>query len=166
MAKKSPLEKMVAIGLKGLTEKLASYLPPEIPEPERKRLKTMAHREMLTAYETLRSRFRRRAEQTQGEPTLNVSRLKVTTACKVLNLEPPKVGKPVDLEVAKKHQRAAMRAYHPDVNPNGREEFQAAVAAYETLVEYNDALIAKAINDEQERLNKPFNPEGGNNGVP
>lgn len=141
-AKKTVVESIIDTGVAGLADYLVGMLPPQVPESERRRLRKSVHGEIRATVETLRTKLRRRAS---NEP-IDVSRLKVLAACKVLNVPAPKVGQPVDLTLAKKHQRQAVRAYHPDANGGNdanRNEFEAAVKAYEVLEDYNESLTTK-----------------------
>jgi hypothetical protein len=71
-------------------------------------------------------------------------------SCDLLNVPRPRWGKPVDQQRAWKHQKASLRATHPDVlgHEGGREAFQAFKDAYQDIVAYNDSLRAKGVGIE------------------
>jgi hypothetical protein len=68
----------------------------------------------------------------------------VYAACELLSLDPPPRGKPVDLQLARKRQRQALRTLHPDaVGPGREEDFQAVCTAFELLTQYNEQIAAR-----------------------
>lgn len=132
------LNRAASTGLKMLTTKIMSVLPDGIPDVERRRIEKQVYGDLSSAYDVVRIRITRK----QSAP-VPIDRLKVLAACDVLNVSRPKAGKPVDLVLAKTNQRAAVRAYHPDANGGNestRNEFEAAVKAYEVLEAYNESL--------------------------
>lgn len=87
------------------------------------------------------SHFTGRMNDAKTPLTAPISRRKLLDACEALRVPIPPVGKPVNLEIAKKNKRHASRLYHPDVTGNGNETtralFEAAVEAYSVLEQYN-----------------------------
>ncbi len=74
---------------------------------------------------------------------LAVSRKSVTQACQVLNMRPPKVGQPVDMETARLQRKRHARAYHPDSHGGSeatRDQYQAVMEAFKLLETYNESL--------------------------
>jgi hypothetical protein len=67
-----------------------------------------------------------------------ISRGKLIEACYTLGMDPPRVGKNVDIKKISKQWRIHARQYHPDVNPNASAQFEAAKIAYELLKEYHE----------------------------
>ncbi len=133
------LDVMVTEGSKKLADRMVtSYLPEEVaPPPVREQLRAEAEREIYNALNTVRTRFTTFAQQGMN---LMKPRKEVLAACKVLQVEPPKLGKPVDLDKANRNKRSQMKTYHPDISPNTRDEFEAAARAYDVLANYNAAL--------------------------
>jgi hypothetical protein len=74
---------------------------------------------------------------------VRVKPAKLLSACSALSMDPPKHGKPVDLNHAKTQKKKLVRLYHPDVagsNEGTRSMYEAVINAYETLTEYNQQL--------------------------
>ncbi len=75
--------------------------------------------------------------------TIAVSRKSIIQACIALNMKPPKVGQPVDMETARLQRRRHARAYHPDSHGGSeatREQYQAVIEAFKLLETYNESL--------------------------
>lgn len=137
-------KRLTDIGLKLLTKKLMTTMPDGMSEAERKLMEKRVRAELNSAFDSVRHKFTRVAK---NQP-IDVDRLKVLAACDTLNVPRPKPGRPVDLAKAKRHQRQAVRAYHPDMNGGDqkhRNEFEAAVKAYDVLEVYNESLVKKPI---------------------
>lgn len=72
-----------------------------------------------------------------------VSQNKVSRACTILRMDPPKRGKPADLSKARSNKRKLAKQYHPDVAGAGlREQYEAVLNAYTTLEDFNAMLAA------------------------
>jgi len=71
---------------------------------------------------------------------LLVTRAKVTKACGVLNMDPPKPGKPVDMKFAQSRKRVLAKTYHPDVSPHTRDQYEAVLEAFAVLEDYEEML--------------------------
>lgn len=72
---------------------------------------------------------------------LLVTRAKVSRACGILNMDPPsRHGKPVDMKVAQSRKRTLAKTYHPDVSPHTRDQYEAVLAAYADLEDYDEML--------------------------
>lgn len=66
----------------------------------------------------------------------------IVDACDTLVMDPPDVGKPVDLRIARRQQRRLGKLYHPDVcgNESLRPKYEAVNQAYTVLETYNESL--------------------------
>ena len=95
--------------------------------------------------------FQNRLKQRQRDHLVPevVSRKAVFAACRTLQVDPPKIGAPVDDAAAKRNKRQMVRAYHPDAfgvnNDATRDMYEAVIAAYETIAQYNDSLRRKNV---------------------
>lgn len=68
-----------------------------------------------------------------------ITRRRFVEACKRLRMPIPGIGKPIDLDLARKQKRKLCREYHPDLRPeteHTRIEFEAIVEAYRTVERY------------------------------
>jgi hypothetical protein len=68
-----------------------------------------------------------------------ISRRRFVEACKRLLVPIPGIGKPIDLDFARKQKRKLSRAYHPDLNretEQTRIEFEAIIEAYRIVEQY------------------------------
>jgi hypothetical protein len=61
------------------------------------------------------------------------TRRNLIKALSVLGISPPRPGQSIKLEEARKSMRRLARAYHPDVNPNGSEQFHKVIDAFTTI---------------------------------
>lgn len=86
--------------------------------------------------------FGRAVSRAREVPTGPVSRRKLMEACQTLNMTPPKVNAPVDMDKAKNQKRKFVRVYHVDVtgNESTRAAFEAVVAAFDICEQYNQQL--------------------------
>lgn len=66
----------------------------------------------------------------------------VIAACRTLLLDPPKLGKPVDLAIANSRKKSLARAYHPDGGGSAATtaQYQEVLEAYATLESYNESV--------------------------
>ncbi len=69
-----------------------------------------------------------------------VTRFQIIKSCRKLGMDPPKIGKPVDMAKAKKQKNMLARQYHPDPNDGGGNpgELQAVMESYFALQRYNE----------------------------
>ena len=143
-AQKSFLEVLATEGAKRLSKRAVDqWLPQTVNPALKEKLRAEAEREIFNALEAVRWRFRKITELGKN---VVMSRKDVLKACHVLQVPAPKIGSPVDLELANKNRRAQMKTYHPDVSPNTRDEYEAAVKAYDVLAAYNAALEGSTAN--------------------
>lgn len=94
--------------------------------------------QVMTASWTAKITRAKQRHEAQQNTTLLVTRTKVTQACRTLGMDPPKPGKPADMQTAHSRKRALAKAYHPDVSPNTRDQYEAVLEAYDTLEAYNE----------------------------
>jgi hypothetical protein len=90
----------------------------------------------------------RQYEKSAASIATDVPRRQVVEASRLLGVDPPKAGKPVDLVSAKKHQKRLAREYHPDTHGGSehtRAQYEAVIAAYLTLQKYNESLGAQSV---------------------
>ena len=82
-----------------------------------------------------------------------VSHRKVREACETLNLPKPRPGERVDVVELKKHYRALAAQYHPDRtgNEESRHLFEAVVAAYRLLEQYNEEIPDDGVEGREAR---------------
>jgi hypothetical protein len=62
------------------------------------------------------------------------TRRSLLKAFNTLGINPPRAGQSIKLEEARKSMRKLARAYHPDVNPNGSDQFRKVIDAF-TMIE-------------------------------
>jgi hypothetical protein len=71
----------------------------------------------------------------------------VFDACRTLQVDTPKVNGLVDEVAAKRNKRQMVRVYHPDAtrvaSDTTRAMYEAVIAAFETIVQYNDSIRSK-----------------------
>jgi len=88
--------------------------------------------------------YRARVAGTKAQSArVSIKPAKLLSACSALSMDPPKHGKPVDLNRAKTQKKKLVRLYHPDIaggNDGTRGMYEAVINAYETLSEYNQQL--------------------------
>ncbi len=84
-------------------------------------LDTVMYREMINV---------RLASAIRDDSNALSDRQVLIDACETLRLDPPRVGRPIDLKIARKKMKNLARAYHPDVNAHGAEHFQRVIAAF------------------------------------
>lgn len=105
------------------------------------RLLTEVDVEMRRVVTWLKSRVYLSSKSASEKQLISRPRKEIVTWCHTLNIDPPRVGKPVDHDVLRRQFRILSLAYHPDRNP-GRpemEEKQRAVnSAYDGLIAYNE----------------------------
>jgi len=91
--------------------------------------------------------FQNRLKQKQLPVPEVVSRRAVFDACRTLQIDTPKVNGLVDEVAAKRNKRQLVRVYHPDAthvaNDTTRAMYEAVIAAYETIIQYNDSIRSK-----------------------
>lgn len=91
-------------------------------------------------------RARKWVESARAEPA--VGRRAVIDACATLAMDPPEPGMPVDLKVARRHQRRQARLYHPDAHGGSeatRASYQRVMQAWETLERYNTERTGRPV---------------------
>lgn len=139
---KSLLDEVTRAGAKYLARKMVKLaLPDDFPASERARLTESAATEIRAAVDLVRQRLKKATAAPPVDPSVyTVQWTKVLAACRVLNLKPPRQGRPVDAVKVKAHWRAAMAAYHPDKGPGHEAECAAATAARDVLDAYNEGL--------------------------
>jgi hypothetical protein len=70
-----------------------------------------------------------------------ITRRNVTEACKVLQMKPPKPGRPADLSLARRQRRQLMHMLHPDKNQQGNvDDIMKVHNAFYVLEKYNQQL--------------------------
>lgn len=74
---------------------------------------------------------RRAGQDILAEP----ERKDLLKACRVLSMEPPKPGEPIDMVTAKKNKKKLARVYHPDKvgNDSTTDKYQEVIEAYNVL---------------------------------
>jgi hypothetical protein len=80
--------------------------------------------------------FTTRVQRIKSNNVKPVSRRQALDACNILHMDPPKMGLPCDLALAKGQMRKFVKTYHPD---HGGEQslYEAVIAAYSILKDYN-----------------------------
>lgn len=76
-------------------------------------------------------------------PVAIVARQVVVQACHTLGMDPPGVGKPVDMQKAKQQRKLYLRQYHPDVHGGSeatRPLYEATNEAFRIIEQYNENL--------------------------
>ncbi len=71
------------------------------------------------------------------------ARVHIIAACRKLSMDPPRLGKPVDLATANKQRKRLGRAYHPDAHGGETSlltQFNEVMEAYRVLEQYNESL--------------------------
>ncbi len=132
------LDTLATEGAKRISERMMNaYMPPTIEAFMKEQMRVEAEREIYNVLSMVKQRFKNAA--TVGANMMK-PRTEMLAACKVLQVPFPRRGKPVDLAQAAKNRKAQMRLFHPDISPNTRDDFEAAVKAYATLVTYNASL--------------------------
>lgn len=80
--------------------------------------------------------------QSQSEQGLLRS---VRKACQLLQIDPPRPGKPIDLKRAETVKKRLVRAYHPDANSGDesmRDRFNEVIEAYQKCKQWNAVVEA------------------------
>lgn len=85
--------------------------------------------EMAVLRETLNGKAGSLLSSSGDSPT----RRNLLRAFNVLGMNPPRAGQSIKLEEARKSMRRLARAYHPDVNPNGSDQFRKVIEAFTTI---------------------------------
>jgi hypothetical protein len=127
-----------------LRGRVTAYLAKQLPE-----LDAVEHNhawgnfqaDLKSAIDALRTAIRRHVtnKTTLDKARLVVTRHKVLEACDQLTVDRPAVGKPVDIDEARRKKRAMAREYHPDHSGSLDTEamYRAAIEAFDTIEAYN-----------------------------
>lgn len=136
------VEAVVTTASTELSEKLGDATG--MSERSKAQLRRRARRELNGAVKNVTARFKKAIKKRPEK--IDVSSLKLITACGVLRIPVPREGTPIDLELARKNKLAAARLFHPDAmggNESKRAQFEVVVEAYAWLEKYNDGLEKK-----------------------
>jgi len=69
-----------------------------------------------------------------------ISRRVLIEACHTLRMDPPRVGAPVNMTIAKRQKRTLARVYHPDANAGDHSmtsQYDEVVKAFDLIEQYN-----------------------------
>lgn len=97
-------------------------------------------RELKVVTASWGGKMERAKQRGTDNAVLLISRVKVTRACEVLSMDPPKPGKPVDMKLAQSRKRTLAKTYHPDVSPTTRDQYEAVLEAFAVLEDYEEML--------------------------
>lgn len=84
-----------------------------------------------------------RQERTEVALKVEVGRREVLDACATLRMNAPKIGRPVDLAMAKRQKRSLARLLHPDSNSGDHslaDQYDEVVKAFDVLEQYNESF--------------------------
>ncbi len=120
-----------------------NYVMSRVPDADpgiREKMVSNFEADLRSVVQTFRVDIGRAARMKSIFQPAGPSRREVLEACRTLNIDPPKVGSPVDESVLKRQMRAYARAYHPD-RAGGTEEtrvlFDQSQKAYVVIRDYN-----------------------------
>jgi hypothetical protein len=122
--------------LQGFVHRRTTGAPPHIQET----LISEFERELKVVTASWSSKLDRAKNRNADNAVLLVTRAKVTKACGVLNMDPPKPGKPADMKLAQSRKRTLAKTYHPDVSPHTRDQYEAVLEAFSVLEDYEEML--------------------------
>lgn len=128
--------------LSGYFEKKCEGLDPSTVELLKRGFET----DLKVATEQFLANVRRvqAREKSHAEVALiAITRNKILEACTTLHMDPPSVGKPVDLEKARRQKKVLARAYHPDANGGDeslRSKYIAVMDAFQILEAYTEQI--------------------------
>jgi len=128
--------------LSGYFEKKCEGLDPSTVELLKRGFET----DLKVATEQFLANVRRAQarEKTHAEVALiAITRNKILEACTTLHMDPPSVGKPVDLEKARRQKKSLARVYHPDANGGDeslRSKYIAVIDAFQILEAYSEQI--------------------------
>jgi macrodomain Ter protein organizer (MatP/YcbG family) len=80
-------------------------------------------------------------KKNEQQITKTASRRQLVAACRVLAMDPPRPGRPVDLSKAKRQKRLLAKEYHPDARDGDDSmipQYDAVIEAYQTVEWYAD----------------------------
>jgi len=89
-----------------------------------------------------------------------ISRQALFAACRTLHMDPPRIGRHVDMKLAGLQKKRLARVYHPDVHGGSevtRGQFEAVMQAHKVCEKYNEMLPAPAVKSAE----KPNDPDAG-----
>lgn len=97
-------------------------------------------------------RVYRAAQQEKQEIKLmvEIGRREIIEACRVLRMDPPRAGTPVNMSLAKRQKRILARLFHPDANDGSNsftEQYDEVVKAYEMIESYNQKISGEVGGD-------------------
>jgi hypothetical protein len=123
-----------------------------VNERARERLEKQMDVEIDTLFEALTARVHRakKAGDTQDvlPQAVRTDRNHLRAACQTLGIDPPKPGKEANGSAAKKNFRRLVHECHPDVAGDaGRPQYEAVVAAYRYIEQYNSGIAAISEGD-------------------
>jgi len=96
-------------------------------------------RDLNMLVETVGHRLTRLAAEVRKGQQRDVGRAQVIAACRVLCMDPPSPGKPVNMKTARAQRGKLGALYHPDSNPAGddaRPKYEAVMQSYVVLEKY------------------------------
>lgn len=101
-------------------------------------------RELKVLVTSWTSKLQRAQQRAASSTVLLVTQNKVTRACAVLGIDPPKKGQLVDMVMAQRKKRLLAKTYHPDAAGDGmRAQYEAVLEAYSVLEDYQEMLQQK-----------------------
>ena len=134
-----------------LRELVAGYIHPKLsnaPPVVAERMLKEFEVDLKVLLESFSVRLSKASKEERLGVVEDISRKRVMEACRVLTMDPPKPGKPVDLKVAFKLRGRLGQHYHADKHQNASPEVQRSMAdmyqsvmeAYPVLEQYNNSL--------------------------
>ena len=122
-------------------ERFEEQLGEDFPHMERQRMIQNFLSDLDTVFRDHRARIKRAA--TSQEERRQISRRDLRSACQILNVPIPRVGRLPDMKAAKNKFRKLAREYHPDKNAGDEatsQLFNEVVEAWETLQSYKENM--------------------------
>ena len=121
-----------------LRKRISEHVRAELPEgdlPDIESLWTQLETDIKISIETFQGRMQ--YNKAKGKAKKSVTRRELREAFEALLLEPPRRGKPIDIEAVRKNKRLLARQYHPDLNQgdDGMVEAYQSVIAAAALIE-------------------------------
>lgn len=80
----------------------------------------------------------------QNSGATSASREKLRSACRMLGIKPPSAGRPIKIDRARRAMRNLAKAYHPDFNPGGADNFRKVMDAFHLVESYTDNKTKEA----------------------
>jgi hypothetical protein len=115
-----------------IVEMLKQYYSPKlggVDESTARSLLQCIEIEVDITRETINNKMSSTLQNSNNSP----SRQKFLTACKTLGVDPPRAGKPLKIEDVRRKMRKLARAYHPDVNAGGSDNFRKTIDSFNVI---------------------------------